>query len=284
MKKIFIIILSLFLSSTLMAAGSDSSSGSSSSMGDNLYEDAVKLVKRAGKLEKKDKTDKAKKLYAQAFNKLEKAYKSDKKNPDILNYMGFTTRKTGNFEKAEKFYLEGLSLKPNHNGINEYLGELYVQTNRIDKANERLEVLKSCNCKEYGELELIIKNNLIVNHITKYWSAMFMFMSGIFWKIEFEEKLDYNKRYIFCPNHVSTLDIPLVTAAIPLPLLFMGSLLTESFFGIPGLGSYTIDAIRQQDFAIVRAMVFLGSVLYILGLLLTDLSYGLVDPRVKVAN
>ena len=162
MNKILIIVLSLFLSSALMAAGSDSSSGSSSSMGDSsmgdsLYEDAVKLVKRAGKLEKKDKTDKAKKLYAQAFNKLEKAYKSDKKNPDILNYMGFTTRKTGNFEKAEKFYLEGLSLKPNHNGINEYLGELYVQTNRIDKANERLEVLKSCNCKEYGELELIIK-------------------------------------------------------------------------------------------------------------------------------
>ena len=139
-----------------MAAGSDSSSDSSSNE-DSLYKDAVKLVKRAGKLEKKDKTDKAKKLYAQAFNKLEKAYKSDKKNPDILNYMGFTTRKTGNFEKAEKFYLEGLNLKPNHNGINEYLGELYVQTNRIDKANERLEVLKNCNCKEYGELELIIK-------------------------------------------------------------------------------------------------------------------------------
>ena len=163
MKNIFILLLSLILSTSLMAAGSDSSSGSSSSGSssskeESLYEDAVKLVKRAGKLEKKDKTDKAKKLYAQAFNKLEKAYKSDKKNPDILNYMGFTTRKTGNFEKAEKFYLEGLSLKPNHNGINEYLGELYVQTNRIDKANERLEVLKSCNCKEYSELELIIKN------------------------------------------------------------------------------------------------------------------------------
>ena len=162
MKNIFILLFSLILSTSLMAAGSDSSSGSSSSSSsssneESLYEDAVKLVKRAGKLEKKDKTDKAKKLYAQAFNKLEKAYKSDKKNPDILNYMGFTTRKTGNFEKAEKFYLEGLSLKPNHNGINEYLGELYVQTNRIDKANERLEVLKSCNCKEYGELELIIK-------------------------------------------------------------------------------------------------------------------------------
>ena len=105
----------------------------------------------------KEKAEKAQKLYTQAFSKFEKAYKSDKKNPDILNYLGFTSRKTGDFEQAEKFYLKGLSIKPNHNGINEYLGELYVQTNRIDKANERLEVLKSCNCKEYGELELIIK-------------------------------------------------------------------------------------------------------------------------------
>ena len=143
MKNIFILLLSLILSTSLMAAGSDSSSGSSSSSSneESLYEDAVKLVKRAGKLEKKDKTDKAKKLYVQAFDKLEKAHKSDKKNPDILNYMGFTTRKTGDFEKAEKFYLEGLSIKPNHNGINEYLGELYVQTNRMDKANERLDCL-----------------------------------------------------------------------------------------------------------------------------------------------
>ena len=144
-----------------MAAGSDSSSSSSSgseNSKESLYDDAVKLVKRAGKLEKKDKTEKAKKLYAQAFKKLEKAYKTDKKNPDILNYMGFTTRKVGNFDKAEKYYLEGLKINPNHNGINEYLGELYVQTNRIDKANERLSVLKNCNCDEYNELELIIKN------------------------------------------------------------------------------------------------------------------------------
>ena len=155
MKKLFIILTSLIISSSLMAAGSDSSSSSSSKT--SLYEDAVKLVKRAGKFEKKEKNKKAKKLYTEAFNKLEKAHKSDKKNPDILNYMGFTSRKVGNFDQAEKFYLKGLNIKPNHNGINEYLGELYVQTNRIDKANERLEVLKNCNCKEYGELELIIK-------------------------------------------------------------------------------------------------------------------------------
>lgn len=76
--------------------------------------------------------------------------------------------------------------------------------------------------------------------------------------------------------------IPILTGAVVIiPLLFLGSLLTESFFGIPGLGSYTIDAIQSQDFAIVKAMVFLGSVLYIIGLILTDISYTLVDPRIK---
>lgn len=77
--------------------------------------------------------------------------------------------------------------------------------------------------------------------------------------------------------------IPILTGVVVvIPLLFMGSLLVESFFGIPGLGSYTIDAINAQDFAVVRAMVFIGSVLYIVGLLLTDISYTLVDPRVRL--
>ena len=77
--------------------------------------------------------------------------------------------------------------------------------------------------------------------------------------------------------------IPILTGAVVvIPLLFMGSLLAESFFGIPGLGSYTIDAIQAQDFAVVRAMVFIGSVLYIVGLILTDISYTLVDPRIRL--
>ena len=77
--------------------------------------------------------------------------------------------------------------------------------------------------------------------------------------------------------------IPILTGCVAvIPLLFMGSLLTESFFGIPGLGGYTIDAIQAQDFAVVRSMVFIGSVLYILGLLLTDISYTLVDPRIRL--
>ena len=155
MKKILILLFVLSLNNYAFGAGNDSSSDTSSET--SLYDEAVKLVKRAGKLEKKDKFEKAKKLYSQAFKKLNKAYKTDKKNPDILNYMGFTSRKTGNFKEAENYYLAGLDLDPKHNGINEYLGELYVQTNRIDKANERLAVLKNCDCEEYQDLELIIK-------------------------------------------------------------------------------------------------------------------------------
>ena len=154
MKKILILLFVLSFNNQVFAAGSDSSTDTSETA---LYDQAVKLIKRAGKLEKKNKAEKAKKLYSQAFKKLDKAYKSDKKNPDILNYMGFTSRKNGNFEEAETYYLKGLDLDPKHNGINEYLGELYVQTNRIDKANERLAVLKNCDCNEYQDLELIIK-------------------------------------------------------------------------------------------------------------------------------
>jgi peptide/nickel transport system permease protein len=77
--------------------------------------------------------------------------------------------------------------------------------------------------------------------------------------------------------------IPILTGVVVIiPSLFLGSLLTESFFGIPGLGSYTIEAIQAQDFAIVRAMVFLGSVLYIIGLVLTDISYTVADPRIRL--
>jgi len=89
--------------------------------------------------------------------------------------------------------------------------------------------------------------------------------------------------YVLFTHVLKNAMIPILTGVVVvLPLLFTGSLITESFFAIPGLGSYTIDAINRQDFAIVRAMVFLGSALYIFGLLLTDLSYTLVDPRVRL--
>ena len=76
---------------------------------------------------------------------------------DTLNYLGFTTRKLGDFKKGEEYYLQGLQIDPKHKGINEYLGELYVVTNRIDLAKERLNVLKNCNCEEYNELKEIIE-------------------------------------------------------------------------------------------------------------------------------
>ena len=125
----------------------------------SLYKTGKKLVLRAKKLEKKDKVEKAQKLYLKAYDKFEKAYAKDKKNADILNYLGYTLRKTGDFEKAETYYLKGLELDAKHLGINEYLGELYVQTNRIELARERLEVLKGCKCEEYEELKELIEKN-----------------------------------------------------------------------------------------------------------------------------
>tara|TARA_B100000686_G_scaffold333511_1_gene399527 strand:+ start:10 stop:510 length:501 start_codon:yes stop_codon:yes gene_type:complete len=125
----------------------------------SLYKSGKNLVLRAKKLEKKGKIEKANKLYLKAYKKLEKAYAKNKKSADILNYLGYSLRKTGDIEKAENFYLKGLKLDAGHLGINEYLGELYVKTNRIELAKERLEVLNGCKCEEYEELRELIENN-----------------------------------------------------------------------------------------------------------------------------
>ena len=155
MKKIICIFILLLLTNFSLAA----MSGDSGNNQDNLYKAAKKLVIKAKKLEKKDKVEKALKLYSKAYDKLLKAYDKDKENPDILNYLGFTLRKAGNFEEAEKFYLAGLEIKPDHKGINEYLGELYIKTNRIELAKERLEVLKGCKCEEFEDLKELIEKN-----------------------------------------------------------------------------------------------------------------------------
>ena len=155
MKKIVCTFIFLLLTNFSLAA----MSGDGGSKQENLYKAAKKLVVKAKKLEKKDKLEKALKLYSKAYDKLLKAYDKDKKNPDILNYLGFTLRKAGNFEEAEKFYLAGLEIEPDHKGINEYLGELYIKTNRIELAKERLEILKGCKCEEFEELKELIENN-----------------------------------------------------------------------------------------------------------------------------
>ena len=154
-KKIFFtLILSSFLTVGVLAAGS-SDSGSSKVKTD--YDKAVSFIDSAKKYEVSGKTDKANKSYKKALKLLTKSNLKKPNNADTLNYLGFTTRKLGDYKNGEKYYLQGLALVPNHIGINEYLGELYVVTNRMNLAKERLEVLKNCGCKEYSELKEIIE-------------------------------------------------------------------------------------------------------------------------------
>ena len=155
-KKIIYVIFFLFFSQIVLAAGGDSGGGTSVP---DFYVEAETIIKRAKKIDEKGDTEKAIKLFTSAYEKLLEADKKDKNNPDILNYLGFTLRKMGKYDEAEKYYLAGLKLKPDHRGINEYLGELYVKTKRIDLAKERLEVLKNCKCEEYEELAEVIKKN-----------------------------------------------------------------------------------------------------------------------------
>ena len=160
MKKfILTLIVTLIFISNSYAAGSSSSGSNSNSSSSSNYEKAVKLIKSKKKYEQKNKADKAKKNYEKAQKLLIKSNNKKPNNADTLNYLGFTTRKLGDFSNGEKYYLQGLSIEPNHIGINEYLGELYVATNRINLAKERLKVLENCNCNEYNELKDVIEGN-----------------------------------------------------------------------------------------------------------------------------
>ena len=142
----------LLLTSSYSAGSSDSGSSKTKTQ----YDMAVSHISAAKEFEKKNKLKKANKRYEKAQKLLLQSNKKFPNKADTLNYLGFTTRKLGDYENGEKYYLEGLAINPNHTGINEYLGELYVTTNRIDLAKERLNVLKSCNCKEYQDLKDII--------------------------------------------------------------------------------------------------------------------------------
>ena len=151
-KNYIIILLFLLFTTKTFSAGSDDNSSKVKSN----YDQAVVLIKSAKKLEKKGKTDKANKKYEKAQKLLVKSNMKKPNQPDTLNYLGFTTRKLGDFENGEKYYLQGLAIDPNHIGINEYLGELYVATKRHNLAVERLSVLKGCNCEEYEQLKAVI--------------------------------------------------------------------------------------------------------------------------------
>ena len=154
-KKLILIFIFVFGFANYSLSAGSSNNGSTKIKSN--YEKAVSLIKSAKKYDKKGKSDKAEKRYKKAFKLLLVSNKKKPNNPDTLNYLGFTSRKLGDFKKGENYYLEGLAIEPNHIGINEYLGELYVVTNRIELAKERLSVLANCNCDEYNELKEIIE-------------------------------------------------------------------------------------------------------------------------------
>ena len=151
-KKIFVFLILTLFTTNSFSAGSDSTSTKVKSN----YDKAVQSIKFAKKYEAKGKLEKAKKRYDKAQKLLLKSNSEKPNKADTLNYLGFTTRKLGDYENGEKYYLQGLAIEPNHIGINEYLGELYVATNRLDLAKERLKILENCNCEEYTELKQII--------------------------------------------------------------------------------------------------------------------------------
>jgi len=152
-KKIFVILILTLFTTNSFSAGSDSTSSKVKSN----YDKAVESIKFAKKYESKGKLEKAKKRYAKAQKLLLKSNSKKPNQADTLNYLGFTTRKLGDYENGEKYYLQGLEIEPNHVGINEYLGELYVATNRLNLAKERLKILENCNCKEYTQLKEVIE-------------------------------------------------------------------------------------------------------------------------------
>ena len=123
------------------------------------FKSAEKRIIKAKKYDKKGKNKKALKLYEEALEYLYEADKIEPFDPRILNYLGLTNKKIGKLEDAEIYLIMGLEIEPENNKMNKNLGMLYVATNRIDEANERLKILNKCNCQEYSELNQIIKNS-----------------------------------------------------------------------------------------------------------------------------
>mgnify|MGYP001433247676 CR=1 FL=1 len=152
LRIIFSLLIFFSLTNYSYSASTSSDGGSKSN-----YDKAANLIKAAKKYESKGKNEKAKKRYERALKFLIKSNEEKPNQADTLNYLGFATRKLGDYKKGEEYYLLGLKIDPNHKGINEYLGELYVVTNRTKLAKERLNVLKNCNCEEYEELKEIIE-------------------------------------------------------------------------------------------------------------------------------
>ena len=161
MKKIILIIYILSYSSLVFAAGSSGgepkNTASTGVKPATKFDVGEKCISKAKKFEKKNRENKAKKAYEKAIKNLLEANAQKPSDPDTLNLLGFSHRKIGDYENAEIYYAMGLEIDPKHVGINEYMGELFVATNRINEAKKRLAVLENCNCKEYNDLKQVIE-------------------------------------------------------------------------------------------------------------------------------
>ena len=162
-KYLIFILISFFINNLVYSASTNSGAKSNGredlsflSVKNSNYKKGLDALKQAKRYEKKEKFEKSKKRFNDSLKFFTLANEKYPNEPDILNYLGFTSRKVGDFIMAEIYYTQGLAIEPKHIGINEYLGELYVQTNRIDLAKERLKILENCNCKEYDDLKQII--------------------------------------------------------------------------------------------------------------------------------
>jgi len=158
----FLIILTLYFTFTQFANAADFKGArddlSFFNIKNSNFKKGVDAINQAEKLYKKDKKNKATKRFNAAINYFVLAHKEEPDNPDILNYLGISYSKVNDVMMAEIYYLMGLEINPKHVGLNQYLGNLYVSTNKIDLALERLKILKDCNCEEYSNLKMIIDN------------------------------------------------------------------------------------------------------------------------------
>ena len=163
-KKIFLLIfVSIFFNLSVYSAEKSSGTKSDGRQDNSFldvknsnYKKGQDALKQAKKYAKKGNEAKAKKRFNDVIKFLTLANEENPDQPDILNYLGYSFRKVDDFTMAEIYYEQGLAIDPLHIGINKYLGELYIETNRIGKAKKRLEILKSCNCEEYKELKNLI--------------------------------------------------------------------------------------------------------------------------------
>tara|TARA_B100000787_G_scaffold73424_1_gene53993 strand:+ start:194 stop:715 length:522 start_codon:yes stop_codon:yes gene_type:complete len=163
---IFIFIILLFNNSVYSAETKSTSSSAKSDGREDLsfmsvknsnYKKGFDALKQAIKYDKKGKTNKANKRFNDSIKFFIKANNENNNEPNILIYLGFAYEKVDDFTMAEIYYTQGLELDPQHNAINEYLGKLYIKTNKIDKAKERLKILDNCNCDEFEKLKAAIK-------------------------------------------------------------------------------------------------------------------------------